>query len=457
MRRREWAVVLGVGVATVYALYRVAVRYWDFGTAAGELPAAIRDYRAVGLPWTAADIATNVPERKNAASLLRHAIEAWPEKDAYGKIDKAFSEGRAAPLLPSLAPSLTLAHEAAKRPQLDYGRDLDLGLFLDFPEGAYVKRIARALALRAELAAARGDDAAALADLEDARRIAVLTGQEPHLIASLVSVSTGMIALGAVEGCLARAAKSPERLKRYAAWVAEPTPLPDVPRAIKGEVYRSIANLRMFPHLGVGRSPVPMADLNAFAADIGPAPVPPSKIPRDGIPQGVRNQAYMARHCQMWTELWRATDGLRGDPDAVGRKWSEIENRHYENDKGLSHGLDAILFPTYGQALKSPLALLARRAVLRALAEAMIAHAAAGRWPAAVKGIDPYTQKPLKVRSDKDGFRVWSVGKDGKDDGGLLLRDRARSSQGRDEVAIYPPLPTTTIRTPPSSLGRGAD
>ena len=74
------------------------------------------------------------------------------------------------------------------------------------------------------------------------------------------------------------------------------------------------------------------------------------------------------------------------------------------------------------------------------LAEALTTHALTGRWPARVSGTDPFTGGPLKVRIGKD-FRVYSVGRDGKDDGGRLRRETPKGKGATfDEVAVYPPV-----------------
>ena len=449
MRKGVWWGLVGAGALALYAGNRVLLRYWDFGPAADELPQAVRDYRAAGLPWTAADLARHVPAEENAAPLLRRALAAMPGTTADIEFDKALKPDPA-----PYAPALVTLHEAAKRPKLDYERDRDLGPSLLFPEFAKIKQMAKVLVFRAERKAAAGDDAGALADLEDARRIGTLTGQETVLIAALVSVAVESIAYAGAERCIAKAYGDAPRLKRYAAWLARPAQPPDLRRAIWGESYGGVAAVRLFPSMGIGNSMLPIDDI--FAVNRNEGEFRRSEdIPRDGIPKTVRAQAYMARHCQMWTELWRETNGLQGDVDEVNQRWAAIETRHYENDKGLSHQLDALLFPVFAQALKTPLNVLSRRAVMLGLAEAMIVRARTGRWPTSVSGRDPFDGKPLKVKLDRGRFRVYGVGKDGKDDGGLLGRERKVSDLGVDDVATYPPVPPKVPRTgalPPSPL-----
>ena len=98
LRQIERGTLILVAAALLLAGRRVLVTYWDFGIAAGELPQAVRDYRAADLPWTATDLKTAVPERENAAPFLWNAIVA---------LDDALVRGKATPLLPALAPAPT--------------------------------------------------------------------------------------------------------------------------------------------------------------------------------------------------------------------------------------------------------------------------------------------------------------------------------------------------------------
>jgi hypothetical protein len=53
--RKGWLIAGGAAVAlviegSIYGLYRIVTAYWDFPSAAKELPAALEEYRANGLP-----------------------------------------------------------------------------------------------------------------------------------------------------------------------------------------------------------------------------------------------------------------------------------------------------------------------------------------------------------------------------------------------------------------------
>lgn len=452
MRRREWAVTLGVGVAAVYALFRVATRYWDFGTAAGELPAAIRDYRAEGLPWAAADIASNVSAADNAAPLFRRAVAALPEEKVCDAFGKSLLEGGTEKLLPRFDPALRLAHLAAERPRLDFARDWDLGPNLLLPEGARFKLFAKLLVARAEGRAVRGDDAGALADLEDARRLAALIGNEPVLISALVSVACDRIATAGAGRCLVTAAGDAGRLARYRRWLAAPASLPDLNRAFRGEVYLILVAARNLDRFGMGRGLLPAADFEVFAGEPEEGVVDPFPVMRhEGLPTNTRSKAYMARCLQMFTELSRATHRLTDDMEAVGRHADAILTRHSES-KGLSYRGSDVLFPVFSQFGRSNRVAGASRAIVLAFADALLQHAETGRWPTSTSVRDPLGTAKLRIRFDGKRFRVWSVGRNGVNDGGLSRQeayDAGKTSD--DEIAAYPPIPVRASPKPPLS------
>lgn len=448
MRREFWWSLVLLGVAGLYMGFRFVGLYWDFGAASDELPASVRAYRAAGLPWTAADLAGPKPsDAENAAPLVRQAIAAMPGKAVTSAFEVAYREGTADPT--AFGSALVILHGAAKRPKLDYGRDWDEPNLL-FPELANVKLMVKALAARAEAKAARGDDADALTDIEDARRVGALTGQEPILIASLAGIACEGIALDAVERCLSQAAGKPGRLARYRAWLSRPAPPRDMVPAIMGETYLDVVFVRNFEAMGGGRSINPMNDLAIFNDEL-----PRSAMKRDGLPANVRARAYLTRHNQMWTELMQRTNGLKGDPGGMGRIWEAIGNRSY---RGLSHQFDAILFRLSGNVLKTPLIPLTRQAVTLAFADALIQRAKVGRWPTKIDAMDPFGKGPLRSRFDGKRFRVWSVGRNGVDDGGLTDREAdAAGKRSDDMVAVYPQFSRTELAglVPAPTMGMG--
>lgn len=75
-----------------------------------------------------------------------------------------------------------------------------------------------------------------------------------------------------------------------------------------------------------------------------------------------------------------------------------------------------------------------------------------GEWPGDVRQLvpqflpesaidDPFSGKPFVYHRDADGIRVYSVGEDGVDDGGIFDRERARAGRTAFDPGVYLPNP----------------
>ena len=440
MRRGLWiglGALLAVAALGIFGLYRVATIYWDFGGAAGELPAAVAEYRAKGLPFVASDLfPTPVPKGENAVPAIRAAIAALPKNtNDLAKAQREPEENADATLARYTKP-LALAAAARNRERVDFGRDWDLGPNVLFPEYAGLKSLAKAAALRAARLARKGDDDDALRDLSLVRRLGFWVGGEPTLIGLLVRLAIEAIALNAAERCLVTAVKAPARIARYEAWLRDAPAPPSFGDALRGEMFLGVATVRNLDLLGgvdaFGRLP--------DGDGVEPPPLDPARLRRSGVPEGTKERAFLMRHLRYWTRAFDETDGLKASPEKIGAQLDR-SYKALEEKKGLSYVLLRILVPVFSQAGTAVVNLSAKRAVEAGFAEALGVHARTGRWPASVSGVDPFTGGPLHVRSGKN-FRVWSVGRDRKDDGGILRREAPKKSGATfDEVAAYPPVP----------------
>lgn len=448
--RRVGRRLLGLGLIIALLGVGAAIYVYDYPRVAADLPDAARDYRAAGLPWTAADLAPNpsVRPEENAAPGLRAALAAWPQRTSSwkGETQVAYADplgsaalqgGSVVVRIARVAPALRLVHEAVARPRLDFGRDWDLGQSAPFSERPGFKAIASTLAARAETRAAGGDDAGALADLEDACRLGVLVASEPTILSAFVGGGCETSALKGVLVCLTRAAGDPRRLEVYRDWLARPVPTIDLNRALRGELYSIVATLRNLESRDMMPDP-----LRLKAGDVPDLVGGARPLRRDGFPPDLRDRAYLARCLRRWTELAEATHGLTDPVDRIGQEAEWIESSHQEVMTAISF-YEFTLFPIYSNLGRTNRSLTTRRALALAFADALVLHAREGRWPASVPVPDPFGEGDLKVRLDGGRFRVYSVGEDGRDDGGLAPGETAGPGpHGRDIVAVYPPIST---------------
>jgi len=90
--------------------------------------------------------------------------------------------------------------------------------------------------------------------------------------------------------------------------------------------------------------------------------------------------------------------------------------------------LPRLLMPAFGRAAQAYAVDRAWRDAAVATCAALRFRAETGAWPARAEDLspkylsvvprDPWTDTPIRMSTDADGFRMWSTGEDGRDDGG---------------------------------------
>ncbi len=401
----------------------------DLRAAARDLPAAAEAYRATGLPWIARDLAPDpsVRPEENAAPLLRRGAAEMVRRGwsgALGAIRRSADEGRwddLAAALRGYEPALATLAQAAKRPRADFGRDWDLGVEVLFSEYAGIKGGVQALALRARLKASRGEAASALADLRTARALARLAEADSNLLALVVRVA-GERAV--YDGTRRIAAETPALSPALITELDRPAPPPDLPRALRGEAYLAVASARNLTKL----NPDPLNGDFRSLAD-------PRRILRTGFPKSETRRAYMARVLALWTAVAAERRRYPRDPYALGVAIDRLSARE-AREPGRSHRLARVVvapMTTVGAALAK---LGAERTLTLAYLRALDARRRAGSLPTVlVTGNDPFG-RPYRSRREGEAFRLWSLGPDGRDDGGATRKENPKTD---DVTVVYPP------------------
>lgn len=169
----------------------------------------------------------------------------------------------------------------------------------------------------------------------------------------------------------------------------------------------------------------------------------PKTLVRSGVPKSLWMRIFLCRILQMWT---RADKEIRAerDPMAVGLALDRMADG--ENKAGWSHIMCAILLPVFSHAGESAVRTEAQRRCTRGLIAVLRYKALHGRYPttpaqAGIRESDPFDGKPLRLKVDPYSVRVYSVGPDKNDDGGIRQQElpkNADRSKGWDVVASYP-------------------
>ena len=144
---------------------------------------------------------------------------------------------------------------------------------------------------------------------------------------------------------------------------------------------------------------------------------------------------------------------LIGDPndslsDAV--KVMAIEDKEYVesmNAHGARYFLEGILMPDFSKFMHLWKLDQARRDACAAAIAAELYHRANKKWPESAADLaplcdgktpqDPWNGKPIMMETDTNGFRMWSVGKNGVDDHGDLAQSKKSSDDSGSEDWVW--------------------
>jgi hypothetical protein len=426
----------------------------NLSAAARQLPQAVREYRAAGLPWTAHDFRPPPPTHvDNAVPLIRQFENFKPEalkeldEAARAVIDNSRPEQLATlrEALEKHQEYLQLARNAAASSQADFGHDRDEGPEMRVPELAFARTAGKLLAHSALLNLRDNKPAEAAADVRAIVQLADHVGSDPLLISMLVQISLRTMAWQRTEMGVTLARGRIKDLDRYIRLLSEQSRPPDLLHALEGDMYMSVAFVRNLDHYG-GLT----AGLQALEELQGgfthTLRVDPTKLKRDGVPASIEGQAAMARVLQAWTRVRREMASLEDNEVEMGKALDRIAEE--ENAKeGPSYAISSVMFPVFSSAADSVLKERAQRLALLKLAEALRHEAQTGRFPDSLSELgevpkDPFDGQPLRYIKDKRGIRVYSVGPDLIDNGGTgrseIPGDRRGGTEGWDVTARYP-------------------
>lgn len=368
-----------------------------------------------------------VPDRENAALVYEKAFEAlahreqlpppWPDKVARlarlqeVPLDPKDPDLRA--FLHGQERGLALLRQGAALPGCWFEHDYFQSFALLLPELQQLSHAADLLALNALARAADGDGRAALDDVAAILGIARHLNH-PLLISLLVSAAVERKGIGALQEVLARTPVGPEDLARL--------PLEEG-SAFRKRLQRAClveetwGGLSVFPLLGGGAaSETPVRwlaeDVGAVAARVFASPVYRVFFLPDDLAAYRRTMKEIQDlAARPYHEAWPGVQTF----DAAMRA----------NRRGLLTGL---LTPAIDRCLAAAAEAQAARDLARLAVAATAYRAKHGKYPEKLTDLapaflaqvplDPFDGQPLRLRRGGEGFRLYSVGPDRKDDGG---------------------------------------
>ncbi len=332
---------------------------------------------------------------------------------------------------------LRIAEKATAKPGLSFGYDWDSIYFSinAFPNMALLKVMTKAFVARAILSAIEGKEDGAIADIQRVDKLIEFAGSEPTVIAMLVMVAMADLQNTAMARTAFARPADHEFLGRLGG-ICERRKSLDLPRAIRGDFYVSL-NLRRYVE---PTGPKKQRKTDGSLAESLIQSVHGAEQKPMGLPKDPKVRAHLATYLEEWAWAWPQILRNRDRATQIGRTLVELRDRFqghvamgYPQDS-VESGLEEIAKVVPGTQAKH-VTTLAYLKVLRF-------HALHDRWPknlseAGASMADPFARKPLRYALAADGFKVWSVGPDGVDNGG---KPRVRAASSFDVVRHFPPL-----------------
>jgi hypothetical protein len=426
--------------------------YWvrtGYGPAVNKAHQEYVAWKANGLPTTREQLFDKpLADKDNAAFALKQAFDLFkPHRSAasaQGFWDaENYENGKIATFITGIEPALHATYEASTKPDCRFPRDLDLGIMVLYPEFAQMKTLAKFLAADAEIKARKGERTGALLDIRTGRRLAYFAARDPGVIGAMVGIAIDSIMLDAVGTIASDAADQPTFLAALRKSIEDTNWKIDPARVVRSEAYSNLATLRNLDE----KQMVSLLkdDYEGALMPIGNGP-----LARDGLPRSILARSAAAEAMAFWNAYYpRLADdrnnrrSIGAEMDAETSTWSTSSS---EPKKALAYMAGAFGGTDYQAAFTA----IDREAIHQETMVAFLAilqyHQAHGSWPPDLKTVRvdalDLDGKPLRYRHDEKTARVWSIGANLADDGGVSPREVRRQKldprANVDDACIYP-------------------
>ena len=396
-----------------------------------ELAAA----QAAGFPVDPQDLYLDPAPRDedNAAMLYLQMIDvSTPEGDDYWNQTRHFDalfagyddfdRELAREYLDARSELLTLVERAAILPHYRPDKDWSNPVALVLPELQIARQTSKALVARAMLSLEDGDVEAALADLHRVLLISNHMADIEIIIGHFVASSIRSIYSRGVELMVTFPEADEAFLRGVLSHIDDWPASVDWTQALRCEAYSGVWTMQHLEEL---------QEIYGVKWEW-----------EDGAPKDARDWASVSYHLpktrfdaarlslKHWINVLDSYDPSSSD----AMSWARGIDAKLPTGSGFWHGSEMLVsdqaYPIEA-AIEVGIRMSAAREVLKSTLEVLLAMRRTSTDPLEDIGIDPWTGTSLLFKKTADGFKIYSVGRNGSDDGGA--RERAR-----DIVFEYP-------------------
>lgn len=396
----------------------------DVVQAAAKLPAELAAARQAGMPTTPDELRAQI-RQKTGTNGAHDYLDAFARAKSLRKnridpdrLEKLLrDQGTAAEVASAKAEvkrnasALASFELGSQKDLLDYNRPWEQGLMVLYPDLGDARNLALLECLRAYYNPAERNSLLAVA------RTSKLMENDRSMVSAFFR---GWIEKGTIDTLLALMQKEPEnaRLRALAReTLKEMGPLPDARKCFGGElvVFRVGAQQ-------LGPKQIEELKMAGVNVSIHPQAVAMLRFP-------VVRQANEATMVRFWREMAAAVPKDPEDILAFRAGVRAVESRYTDRER-IDHsvlvaaGMFRVEFPDNLGTI------LTRRRLLAATVDALDYRATTGSLPKTLAVADPFG-KQMVYKPSADGFKLYSVGPDGNDDGG---RERDKNGGVRYDV-----------------------
>lgn len=406
------------------------------------LAAAVEKERAEtrrqGIPLEPEDLKRTppVPPDQNAAPLYREAFRKLPEipsdtDEAVFRIlmgeapEPDFTQ--VAAKFDALEPWLQTVVRATRLPNCDFERDWSKGMYVEFPELAEMRKCAKFLAIRGVIAARQGNAAKFEESIRAASQLGVHLSQEPILISSLVHISCDQAAQQGIRAALRTNPVNAALLSASKKALLSSFPRPDLRSILGGECVLTVAAIRRLTNLNELFPEASASESLSLSSAVTP------EMRKAFETQFLRKLRECVQIVAKYDDDYLLqAEALRG----LVRKKRAIPR--------IIDLVDTTLFPGIEEVSRSIGRHQAHYELTKAYVSILDFRRTKKRWPKDLaevgEFVDPFAKAPLKYSPSDGGFTIYSVGADGRDDGGRERREAGPTDTPTafDEVVKFP-------------------
>ena len=370
--------------------------------------------KAEGLPMTREEVEPEpVPNERNAQFVYQDLMKNWPKSAPKTEVENQFRNlANNTNRYPEFDPIIS---KLEKRPLLKLNKDWDLGHYVLFPELELAKRLTKIISMQAVAEARNGN-----ADFVQKRLRLLYTISDSHrtrshIIPYLVGIAQRAIADNTALQCVVASKGNQAIIKSVRSVLSEPRARIELTNPLRGEYYFGLATMR---NIKTSRS-------IESAEDEDKLPLWTKNPRRSGNPTNIPMRGSLAaftRHMIEYRSL------IKNNPDAkdLGQRLNAYEESIPTTAANL---MTAIILPVYGQAIDANRKSDIRPRIAEEAINLYLWCKSNGRAPksaseAGITFLDPYSNKPLGTALRKGKLHLYSVGVNGRDEGGPATDNR---------------------------------